>query len=104
MDLIRGSLKNPVARFMFAIGIILLGFIAFSNLAIDLFPDISLPVITIETEYEGASPQDIEITVTRLIEKRVSQEKRMLTAADLSGDGVIKLSFGRKQHVLLRVG
>jgi multidrug efflux pump subunit AcrB len=47
MDMIRGSLKNPVARFMVAIGIILLGTIAFSNLAIDLFPEISYPIITI---------------------------------------------------------
>ena len=37
MDMIRGSLKNPVARFMFAIGIILLGLIAFSGLALGLF-------------------------------------------------------------------
>jgi len=73
MDLIRGSLKNPVARFMMAIGIILLGIIAFSNLAIDLFPDISYPIISITTEYSGASPEDIEISVTRLIEKRVSR-------------------------------
>ena len=73
MDMIRGSLKNPVARFMVAIGIILLGMIAFSDLAIDLFPDISYPIITVSTEYPGASPQDIEISVTRLIEKRVSR-------------------------------
>jgi HAE1 family hydrophobic/amphiphilic exporter-1 len=73
MDMIRGSLKNPVARFMVAIGIILLGIIAFSNLAIDLFPDISYPIISISTEYPGASPEDIEISVTRLIEKRISR-------------------------------
>jgi HAE1 family hydrophobic/amphiphilic exporter-1 len=73
MDIIRGSLKNPVARFMMAIAIILLGVIAFSNLAIDLFPDISYPIISVSTEYPGASPEDIEISVTRLIEKRVSR-------------------------------
>ncbi len=92
MDLIRGSLKNPVARFMFAIGIILLGVIAFSNLAIDLFPDISLPVITIETEYEGASPQDIEITVTRLIEKRVSRIQNVRYVSSRSREGVSRVT------------
>jgi len=73
MDLIRGSLKNPVARYMMASGIILLGMIAFSNLAIDLFPEISYPIVTVTTEYTGAGPQDIEISVTRLIEKRLSR-------------------------------
>ncbi|MFB3883920.1 MAG: efflux RND transporter permease subunit [Thermodesulfobacteriota bacterium] len=88
MDLIRGSMKNPVAIYMFAIGIILLGLIAFSDLAIDLFPDITLPVITIETEYEGASPQDIEITITRLIEKRVSRIQNVRYVSSRSREGV----------------
>lgn len=86
MDMIRGSLKNPVARFMVAIGIILLGMIAFSNLAIDLFPDISYPIITISTEYPGASPEDIEISVTRLIEKRVSRIQNVRYVSSRSKD------------------
>jgi len=86
MDLIRGSLKNPVARFMVAIGIILLGIIAFSDLAIDLFPDISYPIITVSTEYPGASPEDIEISVTRLIEKRVSRIQNVRYVSSRSKD------------------
>jgi HAE1 family hydrophobic/amphiphilic exporter-1 len=88
MDIIRGSLKNPVARFMFAIGIILLGLIAFSDLAIDLFPDISYPIISIATEYEGASPPDIEMSITRLIEKRVSRVQNVRYVSSRSREGV----------------
>ncbi len=77
---------------MFAIGIILLGIIAFSNLAIDLFPDISLPLITIETEYEGASPQDIEITITRLIEKRVSRIQNVRYVSSRSREGTSRVT------------
>jgi len=86
MDMIRGSLKNPVARFMVAIGIILLGMIAFSNLAIDLFPDISYPIISVSTEYPGAGPEDIEISVTRLIEKRVSRIQNVRYVSSRSRD------------------
>jgi tyrosyl-tRNA synthetase len=32
----------------------------------------------------------------------VTDEKRVLTLADLTGDGVIKLSLGKKRHVLIR--
>ena len=88
MDMIRASLKNPVALFMFAIGIILLGLIAFADLAIDLFPDISLPVITVQTNYEGASPQDIEMTITRPIEKRVSRIQNVRYVSSRSREGV----------------
>ncbi len=88
MDLIRGSLKNPVARFMMAIGIILLGVIAFQHLAIDLFPDISYPIVSISTEYEGASPEDIEISLTRPIEKRVSRIQNVRYVSSRSREGL----------------
>jgi len=95
MDMIQGSLKNPVARFMVAIGIILLGGIAFSNLAIDLFPEISYPIVSIVTEYEGASPEDIEITITRPIEKRVSriQNVRHVSSRSREGTSIVTIEF-----------
>jgi len=95
MDLIKGSLKNPVARFMMAIGIILLGVIAFQHLAIDLFPDISYPIVSISTEYEGASPEDIEISLTRPIEKRVSriQNVRFVSSRSREGFSTVILEF-----------
>jgi len=88
MDLIKGSLKNPVARFMMAIGIILLGIIAFQHLAIDLFPDISYPIVSVTTEYEGASPEDIEISLTRPIEKRVSRIQNVRFVSSRSREGL----------------
>ena len=93
MDIIRGSLKNPVARFMMAIGIILLGIIAFSNLAIDLFPDISYPIVSISTEYPGASPEDIEMSVTRRIEKRVSRIQNVRYVSSRSREGISNVNI-----------
>src|SRR4030066_1402492 len=88
MDLIKGSLKNPVARFMMAIGIILLGVIAFQHLAIDLFPAIPYPIVSVSTEYEGASPEDIEITLTRPIEKRLSRIQNVRYISSRSREGL----------------
>src|SRR4030042_6081225 len=93
MDMIPGSLKNPVARFMVAIGIILLGIIAFSNLAIDLFPDITYPVISAVTEYTGASPEDIEITITRLVEKRMSRIQNVRHVSSRSREGLSSVTM-----------
>ncbi|WP_019904621.1 tyrosine--tRNA ligase [Methylobacterium sp. 77] len=39
----------------------------------------------------------------RVNDVQITDEKAVLTASDLTQDGVIKLSFGRKKHVLLRV-
>jgi tyrosyl-tRNA synthetase len=38
----------------------------------------------------------------RINDQPVSDEKRMLTLADLNADGVIKLSAGRKRHALIK--
>ncbi len=40
----------------------------------------------------------------RVNDEPVTDEKAMLRASDLSGDGVVKLSLGKKKHVLLRAG
>jgi CzcA family heavy metal efflux pump len=73
---------------MIAIAIILLGLIAFSNLAIDLFPEISYPIVSIVTEYPGASPEDIEISLTRPIEKRVSRIQNVRHVSSRSREGL----------------
>ena len=40
----------------------------------------------------------------RVNDVQVTDEKAVLRTSDLTADGVIKLSFGKKKHVLLRVG
>jgi len=40
----------------------------------------------------------------RVNDVQVTDEKAALSPSDLTADGVIKLSFGKKKHVLLRVG
>lgn len=88
MNLIKGSLENPIARFMVAIGIVMLGLVAFSNLAIDLFPDITLPAASVVTQYSGASPEDIEFSVTRAIERAVARIQNVKTVSSYSREGI----------------
>uniref|UniRef100_Q07MC5 Tyrosine--tRNA ligase n=1 Tax=Rhodopseudomonas palustris (strain BisA53) TaxID=316055 RepID=Q07MC5_RHOP5 len=50
----------------------------------------------------GEARRQIKAGGLRVNDVAVTDEKMALTAADLSADGVIKLSFGKKKHVLLR--
>lgn len=54
---------------IFTIMILLVGINSTMNIKKDLLPDISLPVVTIQTVYPKASPEDVEINVTNKIEK-----------------------------------
>ena len=50
----------------------MLGFVSLTQLPIDMLPNITIPVVTTVTYYTGASPLDMEQSVTRLIERSVS--------------------------------
>ncbi len=72
MLLARLALSNPIGILMAALAALVLGMVALSRLAIDLFPDITLPVLTLGARYEGASPVDVERSLTYPLEKAVS--------------------------------
>ena len=73
------AIKRPVTILMLVLMVMLLGGISFSRLAVDLYPDMELPVMLIMTDYEGAGPYEVESMVTRPLEEVVS------TVDDLEG-------------------
>ncbi len=72
MWLTRLALKYPISTFLIAITILVFGIVSFEQLPIDLLPDISIPVVSTITFYPGASPLDMEQSVTTQIERTVS--------------------------------
>ena len=51
----------------------------------------------------GEARRQIKGGGLRVNDKALSDERAAITSADLNADGVVKLSMGRKKHVLLRV-
>ena len=72
MWLTRLALRYPVSTFLIAATIAVLGFVSLAQLPIDLLPSISIPTVSVSTNYPGASPLDMEQTVTAPIERAVS--------------------------------
>ncbi|MDC3415968.1 efflux RND transporter permease subunit [Aquibacillus salsiterrae] len=72
MKLVDVSVKRPVGVIMIVVAIIALGAISLRNLAIDLFPEIDLPIAVVTTTYEGAAPQEVEQLVSKPIESAIS--------------------------------
>ena len=54
------------------------------------------------TKSNGESRRQLKGGGLRVNDAVVSNEKAELKSGDLTGDGVIKLSLGKKRHVLLR--
>jgi CzcA family heavy metal efflux pump len=72
MWLTRLALRYPISTFLIAITILTFGVVSFEQLPIDLLPDITIPVVSTITFYTGASPLDMEQSVTTQIERTVS--------------------------------
>ncbi|MBL7737861.1 MAG: efflux RND transporter permease subunit [Chitinophagaceae bacterium] len=65
------AIDNRTAIYIIAIIISLYGYIQFTTMPKEQFPDIVVPTISVATIYVGNSPEDIENLVTRPIEKQL---------------------------------
>jgi len=64
MNLSRFAVHRPVLTVMVCLIVIILGSVSFRRLPIDLMPDITYPTLSISTEYENASPEEVEELIT----------------------------------------
>ncbi len=69
MTLIQFSLKNPLLVNLSLILLLILGVITWQKLPQEIFPVVDLDMVSIKTEFEGASPAEVEQQVTIPIEK-----------------------------------
>ncbi|MDF2055475.1 efflux RND transporter permease subunit [Priestia megaterium] len=93
--LTRFSLKNAVAVFIVSFLLILAGLYSFSKLKIDLLPNIEFPQLSIEATYPGASPDDVNESVTSKIEDQVKGIEGVKSVQSVSYEnvGIINLEF-----------
>ena len=87
MNLPRFAVRHPILVVMVSLIVIILGVISLSRLPIDLMPDITLPRLSIYTDYENASPEEVEELVTRLIEEAVSAVPGVEEVNSVSSEG-----------------
>jgi HAE1 family hydrophobic/amphiphilic exporter-1 len=83
----RISIDNPVFATMMMAALLVLGAFSYSRLPIEQFPDVSFPVIVIDTEYPGASPESVEEELTRKLEESVNTVSGIKTLSSRSYEG-----------------
>ncbi len=65
------AIDNKSSMYVLIIMIAIIGFMSYTRIPKEQFPDIVIPTIMISTPYPGTSPSDIENLVTRPIEKEI---------------------------------
>ena len=73
------SVKKPYTVLVAVILVIVLGVVSFTKMSTDLLPNISLPYVIVMTTYPGASPETVEMVVTKPV------EASMATVSNIEG-------------------
>ena len=82
------SIKRPTLVVVVFSALILLGLYSYTQLNYELLPKITPPVITIMTVYPGASPNEVETSVTKPIEDAISTIDQVDNVTSTSSEGV----------------
>ena len=93
MILTRTAIERPVTTVMVFIALALIGLTASRLLPLEKYPDIQFPGIFIQIPYEGSTPEEVELLITRPVEEAL---------ATLSGIERME-SFSRPQNAEIRL-
>jgi len=66
------SVKKPFTVFVAVIAVIVLGVVAYLSMTPDLLPNMDFPYVIIMTTYPGASPEKVEMEVTKPLEQSMA--------------------------------
>jgi multidrug efflux pump subunit AcrB len=89
------SIKNPIPAIMLFVLLSLAGLLAYRASAVQDFPDIELPIVTVKASLSGAAPAQLETEVARKIEDAVAslQGVKNIYTSVLDGSVQITVEF-----------
>jgi HAE1 family hydrophobic/amphiphilic exporter-1 len=95
------SIKNPVFAWMLMIGMILFGTIGFFSIGRSQLPDVDFPMLTVQTIWEGASPEVMETEVVDAIEDSLTSVKgiKKISSITRQGQAMITVEFELKTDI-----
>ena len=96
--MIRASIRRPVGVTMLYLVLTALGFVAWQKIPIELLPNTSLPRLTVNARWPGASAEALEAFVTSPLEGEIQQIKGVETVNSNStadGRSQVNVTFAR---------
>jgi len=95
MKLSQFSVHHPIFTVMIFLIVIILGFVSFTRLPIDLMPDITYPTLSLSTSYGNASPEEIEELITRPLEEAMAAVPGVeeISSTSSEGSSMVRVSF-----------
>ena len=80
------SVKKPYTVLVAVIMVIVLGVVSFMKMSADLLPSINLPYVIVMTTYVGASPETVEMVVTKPVESAMATVSNIENISSVSSE------------------
>jgi HAE1 family hydrophobic/amphiphilic exporter-1 len=87
VQLTRFAITRPVITAMVFIGLAVYGFASYAGLGINLYPNVSFPVVAVTATYPGASPAEMEKLVIKPIEDQIDGMENLDRLSAIAQDG-----------------
>ena len=98
MSVAKSIVSRPTTILIIFLLLIGLGFFALTNLPIDLYPDISFPVLVVFTSDPGASPEEVERSISRPLEAVLSGVSNLEKISSISNKStslvILQFTYG----------
>jgi len=96
MNIIRFAIENPIKVTVMVLLVGLFGFLSLFAIPIQLIPNVDRPLITVTTNWVGATPQEVEDNIVRRQEEKLKSVSDLVKMTSVSRDnqGVVSLEFG----------
>lgn len=95
MKIYESAVRKPVSTSLIFIGIIVFGLFSLRQLAVDQYPEIEIPQISVITTYPGANAADIETNITRILEDNLNtvEDLKKMTSRSSDNFSMVTLEF-----------
>jgi len=101
MDIIRLAIARPTAIIAAVLMVVLFGLVALFEIPIQMTPDVRQPVVTINTDWNGAAPEEMEREIVNPQEDALKglEGLREMSNSARTGDAEVTLEFNTGQNM-----
>jgi len=87
------AIRRRVTVVMAALAVLAFGYVGYSRLSLELFPNITYPSLTVQTDFPDTAPQEVENLLTRPVEEAVGVLRGLQTIHSVSRPGVSEVTL-----------
>ncbi len=88
MKIYESAVRKPISTILIFVGVVVFGLFSLKNLAIDQFPEMDVPALSVITTYQGVNASEIENNITRVLENQLTTVDNLKDMESTSSDGI----------------